>query len=158
MLIVMLLSTIHTMAANVQGFVKNESQKLIFVKVKLDNRTTYTDTTGFFKFTNVDSGTYNLTFQLVGYDQYHQRLTVGKETMDMNVNMLPSANLVNKVVVSGNLKEMSKSKSPVPIDVVSAAYLNANPAPSVFEALQTVNGVRPQNNCNVCNTGDIHIN
>ena len=24
--------------------------------------------------------------------------------------------------------------------------------------MQTVNGVRPQNNCNVCNTGDIHIN
>ena len=29
---------------------------------------------------------------------------------------------------------------------------------SVFDALQNVNGVRPQINCNVCNTGDIHIN
>jgi outer membrane receptor for ferrienterochelin and colicins len=28
----------------------------------------------------------------------------------------------------------------------------------IFEALQNVNGVRPQLNCNVCNTGDIHIN
>src|SRR5690606_1906609 len=27
-----------------------------------------------------------------------------------------------------------------------------------FEGLQNVNGVRPQLNCNVCNTGDIHIN
>ena len=30
--------------------------------------------------------------------------------------------------------------------------------PSIFEALQNVNGVRPQLNCNICNTGDIHIN
>src|SRR5690606_7025256 len=29
---------------------------------------------------------------------------------------------------------------------------------NIFEALQIVNGVRPQLNCNVCNTGDIHIN
>ncbi|WP_449435264.1 TonB-dependent receptor plug domain-containing protein [Pedobacter steynii] len=28
----------------------------------------------------------------------------------------------------------------------------------MFEALQNVNGVRPQLNCNICNTGDIHIN
>src|SRR5690606_17179291 len=34
----------------------------------------------------------------------------------------------------------------------------ANPTPSIFDALQNVNGVRPQLNCNVCNTGDIHIN
>ena len=28
----------------------------------------------------------------------------------------------------------------------------------MYDALQNVNGVRPQLNCNVCNTGDIHIN
>ena len=38
------------------------------------------------------------------------------------------------------------------------AFLQQNPSPNVFEALSAVNGVRPQINCNVCNTGDIHIN
>ncbi len=28
----------------------------------------------------------------------------------------------------------------------------------MFDALQNVNGIRPQLNCNICNTGDIHIN
>src|SRR5690606_5771509 len=37
-------------------------------------------------------------------------------------------------------------------------FLKKNPTPNIFEALQNVNGVRPQLNCNVCNTGDIHIN
>jgi outer membrane receptor for ferrienterochelin and colicins len=56
------------------------------------------------------------------------------------------------------LREVSKSRSPVPVEVFSQAFFRANPVPSVFESLQTVNGVRPQNNCNICETGDIHIN
>ena len=37
-------------------------------------------------------------------------------------------------------------------------FSKKNPTASIFEALQNVNGVRPQLNCGVCNTGDIHIN
>ena len=44
------------------------------------------------------------------------------------------------------------------MEVYTSAFLKKNPTPSLFEALQNVNGVRPQINCNVCNTGDIHIN
>ena len=40
----------------------------------------------------------------------------------------------------------------------STTFFKKNPTPSIFESLQNVNGVRPQLNCNVCNTGDIHIN
>jgi len=60
--------------------------------------------------------------------------------------------------VSGNLKPVSKSASSVPVDVYSKSFFKKNPTPSIFESLQNVNGVRPQLNCNVCNTGDIHIN
>ncbi|MDB4347430.1 TonB-dependent receptor [Bacteroidia bacterium] len=158
LILFVLFTTSAFKAANVRGVVQNNAQNLSFVKVKLDSRTTYTDTAGRFEFNNVDTGNYNLTLKLVGYDMLFQRLSVLGEDIDLEISMLPSAKLMNKVVVSGNLKEVSKSKSPVPIDIISAEYLQANPAPSVFEALQTVNGVRPQNNCNVCNTGDIHIN
>jgi outer membrane receptor for ferrienterochelin and colicins len=49
-------------------------------------------------------------------------------------------------------------ESPVPVEIYSPTFFKKNPTPNVFEALQNVNGVRPQLNCNVCNTGDIHIN
>jgi outer membrane receptor for ferrienterochelin and colicins len=42
--------------------------------------------------------------------------------------------------------------------VYSKTFFKKNPTPSVFESLQNVNGIRPQLNCNICNTGDIHIN
>jgi outer membrane receptor for ferrienterochelin and colicins len=62
------------------------------------------------------------------------------------------------VVVSGTMKEVSKMNSPIPVEIYSPALFLKNPTPSIFESLGMVNGVQPQLNCNVCNTGDIHIN
>mgnify|MGYP001171763951 CR=1 FL=1 len=65
---------------------------------------------------------------------------------------------LNEVVVSATLKPVSKLDSPLPVDVYSQSFFKANPTSSVFESLENINGIRPQLNCNVCNTGDIHIN
>ena len=62
------------------------------------------------------------------------------------------------IVISGTLKPVTKSNSPVPVEVYSKTFFKKNPTPSIFDSMQNVNGVRPQLNCNVCNTGDIHIN
>ncbi len=65
---------------------------------------------------------------------------------------------LDEVVVSGTLKPMRKLQTPVPVEIITAAFLKQNPTANNFDALQNVNGLRPQNNCNVCNTGDIRIN
>lgn len=65
---------------------------------------------------------------------------------------------LNEVVVTGTMKPMKRSDSPVPIEIYTPAFFQKNPTPSLFDALQLINGVQPQLNCNVCNTGDIHIN
>lgn len=65
---------------------------------------------------------------------------------------------LEEVVVSGTLKQVSKLDSPIPVEVFTSKFFQANPAPTIFESLQNINGVRPQINCSVCNTGDIHIN
>ena len=67
-------------------------------------------------------------------------------------------NDLDEIVISGTLKPVSRLETPVPVEVYSSAFLKKNPTPNIFEALQNVNGVRPQLNCNICNTGDIHIN
>ncbi|GAB4091416.1 TonB-dependent receptor plug domain-containing protein [Flaviaesturariibacter terrae] len=65
---------------------------------------------------------------------------------------------LDEVVVSGTMKPVRRLESPVAVEVYTAQFFRKNPAPSLFESLQGVNGVRPQINCSVCNTGDIHIN
>ena len=69
-----------------------------------------------------------------------------------------NAGVLGEVVVTGTMRAVSRSASPVPVEIYTPKFFLKNPTPSIFDALQMVNGVRPQLNCNVCNTGDIHIN
>src|SRR5690606_7969964 len=56
------------------------------------------------------------------------------------------------------MKPVLRSESLVPVEVYTSTFFKKNPTANVFEAMQIVNGVRPQVNCSVCNTGGIHIN
>lgn len=80
------------------------------------------------------------------------------KAMAQEIDSLSEHSMFEEVVVTGTLRAVSKLESPVPIEVFNARFFQANPTPSVFEALQGINGVRPQMNCNICNTGDVHIN
>lgn len=65
---------------------------------------------------------------------------------------------LDEIVISGNLKEVKKYNCVTPIENFNINFLNRIPSCNIFESVQNVNGVRPQINCAVCNTGDIHIN
>lgn len=53
---------------------------------------------------------------------------------------------------------VKKLNNPISTDVYSQQFFRKNPTPNIFESIAMVNGVKPQLNCSVCNTGDIHIN
>lgn len=65
---------------------------------------------------------------------------------------------LEEMVVTGTMKLSKRSDSPIPVEVVTHQFFRKNPAPCLFESVGMINGVQPQLNCNVCNTGDIHIN
>ncbi|WP_100075315.1 TonB-dependent receptor plug domain-containing protein [Chryseobacterium camelliae] len=65
---------------------------------------------------------------------------------------------IDDVVITGTIKAVSRSKSPVPVEIYSQKFFRKNPTQNIFEAIAMVNGIKPQLNCSVCNTGDIHIN
>lgn len=81
-----------------------------------------------------------------------------KELKKANDTINKNENELNEVVVSGTLKTVKRLESPVPVEIFTPKFFKQNPTASIYEALQNVNGVRPQLNCGVCNTGDIHIN
>ena len=56
------------------------------------------------------------------------------------------------------MREVARDESPINVDLISPALIRKTAVPNLFEATALVNGVKPQINCNVCNTGDIHIN
>ena len=65
---------------------------------------------------------------------------------------------LGEVVLTGTMKAVSRKDSPVPVEVYTSKYFKTNPNPSLFESIGMINGIQPQINCNVCATGDIHIN
>ena len=83
---------------------------------------------------------------------------ISSKTTDLGIIELEWDNKLEEVVVSGTLKPISKLDSPVPVEVYGQTFFRANPTATVFEALENVNGIRPQLNCSICSTGEIRIN
>jgi outer membrane receptor for ferrienterochelin and colicins len=119
---------------------------------------TTADTAGYFRLTGIPKGNYTIRVSYIALPTITEKnVRIDRDTKKDFV-MKSGANALEEVVVTGTMKEVSKLDSPVPVDIITSKFLYKNPVPSIFEGLSYVNGVRPQLNCNVCNTGDIHIN
>ena len=86
------------------------------------------------------------------------RCSGGDTVLLRPIRLAPSDGELADLVVTGTLAAVSRDKSPVPVEVITPALFRKNPGSALLEAVGMVNGVRPQLNCSVCNTGDIHIN
>jgi outer membrane receptor for ferrienterochelin and colicins len=129
------------------------------VAVTGTNVATTTDSLGNFEITALQAGRYGIKVSSTGFLSFTKQVTVvSGNTTELNIQLQPASNNLNEVVVTGTLKTVSRTESPVPVEVFTPKYFQKNPTPSLFEAVGLINGVRPQLNCNVCNTGDIHIN
>ena len=120
--------------------------------------TASSDDLGFYKIENIPSGNYKIQVSYVGNKTLRKTISIKTEDLVVDFELENDANSLDEIVVSGTLKPVSRLESPVPVEVYKPTYFKKNPTANIFEALQNVNGVRPQLNCNICNTGDIHIN
>ena len=143
-----------------EGSVFANSKPLEFANVLLKgtSKGAVTDSLGFFRIAEIPSGTYQVQISRIGFLTETIQVKITDSNTNLSIELKELDSSLDEVVVSGTMQEVSKLDSPVPVEVYKAAFFKANPTPSLFESLQNVNGVRPQINCNVCNTGDIHIN
>jgi outer membrane receptor for ferrienterochelin and colicins len=141
--------------------VSEDGTPIPFANVYLEGTAlgTATNEKGIFLLDNVPVGVNLLKVTVIGYLPYSVKVTLtANESKSLSIQVIASSEQLEETVVTGTLKAVRRSESPVPVEVYSPTFLKKNPTPSIFEALSNVNGVRPQINCNVCNTGDIHIN
>jgi outer membrane receptor for ferrienterochelin and colicins len=117
-----------------------------------------TDSSGVYKIKNIQKGTYVVSVSCIGFIKMDKTISIEDENVTLNFDLTNFQNTLHEVVITGTMKEVSRLESPVPVEVYTTTYFKKNPTPNLFEALQNINGVRPQMNCNICNTGDIHIN
>jgi len=158
--IFILLTTLLTYTAKAQNiqFITQDGNTLSFASIKVEQNSTSlsTDAEGIAHFDFTKGSQLQISIRHTNIND--TSFTITPENRKIILPLKTSLQEYDEVVVSATLKPMDKKDSPVNIEVYNSEYFDANPTPSLFESMQNVNGVRPQLNCNVCNTGDIHIN
>ncbi|HJR99502.1 MAG TPA: TonB-dependent receptor [Flavobacterium sp.] len=157
---IFLIPTLILAQANIKGTIMSDGMPLeqANIVLKKSNFSTISNAEGSYNFKKISPGDYEIAVSYSGLKTETQKITI-IDTTDVVVDFyLKENNTLEEVVVTGTLKAVNRMESPVPVEVYKPAFFKKNPTANVFEALQNVNGVRPQLNCNVCNTGDIHIN
>lgn len=145
----------------VTGTITYEGKPLPLINIALTTKDfkTQTDSLGNYKLKNIPVGNYKIRISHLEFENSSKTIVVkANENLIIDFSLKTVENTLDEVVISGTLKAVKRLESPVPVEVYSPFFFKKNPTASIFEALQNVNGVRPQLNCGVCNTGDIHIN
>lgn len=144
----------------ISGLVTDEvGEPLPFANVYLQHHAIGSETNdeGRFEIEHALTGVQVLVVSYTGFLPKKISINTNESTMYLEITLQEDATL-EEVVVSGTLQPVNRLKTAIPVEVYTTKFLKKNPTPNVFEALQNINGVRPQLNCNICNTGDIHIN
>lgn len=155
-----LINTISFAQSTIKGKITSQGMPLQQANIVLKNtkNATISNEDGSYSIKNIVSGNYEIVASYTGFKSQRKTITV-IDSVDIILDFdLKENNTLDEVVVTGTLKPVSRLESPVPVEVYKPTFFKKNPTANIFEALQNVNGVRPQLNCNVCNTGDIHIN
>ena len=147
--------------ASITGKILSEGKLVEFANVVLKGTQmiAVTDTSGMYQIKNIPVGSYQVEVSALGFNKISKSIALkAEENLNLDFDLIANNSLLNEIVISGTLKEVNRLESPVNVEVYTTTYFKKNPTPNIYEALQNVNGVKPQLNCNVCNTGDIHIN
>jgi outer membrane receptor for ferrienterochelin and colicins len=148
-------------SAELRGRVMCGRQPVPFAHVGLirEGAGALADSSGYFMFESHSTSDDTLLVISIGYEPLRTPVKLASMKNDLGVVQLVEIDLMaSEIVVSGSLHAVSRLESIVPVEVYSRGFLEKNPVCNVFESLQQMNGVRPQVNCNICSTGDIHIN
>ncbi len=159
----LLLIQIAQAQSSIQGKISNADQPEEFVNIYLEGTSygTASDSLGNYIINNIPEGKYKLIANHLNYKNFTKEITLSaNQELKLNIDLssLDKSIELDAVVVSGTMKPVKRIESSVPVEVFTPAFFKKNPTPNIFDALQNVNGVRPQLNCNICSTGDIHIN
>lgn len=152
---------LQAQTGSISGHIHSDGKPVAFASTTItgSGKGAVTDSSGYYLLTGLAAGTYKLKISATGYIAAEKKVTVQNDSLvQLDITLTSAEKSLEDVVITGTLKEVKRLESPVSVEVYTPAYFKKNPTSNIYDALQNVNGVRPQLNCQVCNTGDIHIN
>ncbi|SKB86136.1 outer membrane receptor for ferrienterochelin and colicins [Soonwooa buanensis] len=98
----------------------------------------------------------SLSLSAFSYSQELDSLQIDSDTLAVGPTF--NSKKIEGVNIIKHQRPQKKTNSIIPIEVYSSAFLRKSNTNNIFDSVAMINGVKPQLNCSVCNTGDIHIN
>jgi len=149
----------YNQTVRLKGTIRSDEEVIAGARILIQpaNIGTESDTSGHFE-VRFQATSFTLTATAVGYLPYKQTFNHLTGDTLIVLDMVLQSYQTEDVVITGTLKEVSKMDSPIPVESYKVEYFAKTNNSNLFESLSMVNGVKPTLNCNVCNTGDIHIN
>lgn len=146
---------------SIHGIIKVDKEVVPFANIGILGTSigTASGENGKFELKNIPQGKHTLLISAIGFKKHRKGIEIkSNESITVHIILEKMDQKLDEVVITGTLNEVKLMESAAPIEVFTPVYFKKNPTPALFESLQIVNGVRPQLNCSVCNTGDVHIN
>ena len=112
--------------ATISGKITAEGKPLEFANVVLLGTTkgAVTDTMGVYKLSNLQAGNYLIRLTCIGYKKMDKTISIkNEENLTLNFDLSSNSNALNEVVITGTMKEVSRSQSPVPVEVYTPPIL-----------------------------------
>ena len=118
-----------------------------------------TDLDGRFRLEKLPVVRCSLLFSNVGYESKAVIVNIGVETPDfLLVKLQPTIFELNPVVVTGTGTTRLVEDVTVRTEVITSRELQVRSAPHLFEALETIPGMRVEEQCQACNFSQVRIN
>ena len=133
-LLFMGLSSVLGQTNSISGKITSNGEVLPFANLYLANTTlgTASNEEGIFKLKNIPNGNFTLVSSAIGFKSKSIKIVLtGNQNLIQNFN-LSDENSLEEIVISGTLRPVSKSNSPVPVEVYSNTFFKKNPTPSIF--------------------------
>ncbi len=143
----------------IKGRIVSNGSPISFATVGIPSlqKATLSNEKGEFELNNIPAGKHILQVSMIGYERAKVLVQTEREEF-LEIELKALNTTLNELTISGTMREITKSASPVPVEIYGHQFFKKSPSSSLFQSLQMINGVQPTLNCNVCNTGDIHIN
>ncbi|RZA02162.1 MAG: TonB-dependent receptor, partial [Sphingobacteriaceae bacterium] len=141
------ISPLHAQPGSVKGMVKDVDSaaiELVTVGIASLGKGASTNADGSYEINDIPHGKYDISFSAVGYKAQKRSVTIGNDSaLTLNISLRKElATSLDEVVVTGTMKEISRTESPIPVEIITPKLFQKNPTPSLFEAVGMVNGVQ----------------
>lgn len=153
--------TANAQLGTIKGKITANGESIPAASVTLSklNVTIAADENGNYELNNIEFDNYDLIVNYIGFKTQTKYVSINSvNPVIVNIDLKEDDMALEEVVITGTMKEMRRSESPIPVEIITPKLFKKNPTATLFEAVGMINGVQPQLNCSVCNTGDIHIN